>query len=364
MPSCRRERRQEIPPRAGGRLPSPTETFVERGGVHKFRAIELNENSGIYVKVIAPCIEGRRRSRKVGDEVFITGREQMIYFPRPEHAIVRYGEQTDSPRGGDPRGRGALRARPSGRTRPPRARGRRSSSRTRAARSSCAASSIAGRSSCGFWQSRRAEAQREPRRAARERTSRSVPEKNRIFRCRRPRSRPPPTPGLRRRRLRPQAELHATTHDRPDTRYDGAVSIAPHTGYAVEVVSKTACARSSSRRHPPPRVRRGPPGDGVSTGTPKSDAKVERTVYLRTLQQGLRLIEAGDGGPVSIRIRLSYRVNFEGDPSRWFSVENYVKFLTEHLRSLVRAAVKSHRVQGAASARRAARAGRRCSAFR
>jgi major vault protein len=29
-----------------------------------------------------------------------------------------------------------------------------------------------------------------------------------------------------------------------------------------------------------------------------------------------------------VHLLLSYRVNFEGDPARWFNVENYVKFLT------------------------------------
>lgn len=38
-------------------FPSPTETFIEKAGSRKFRAIELNEISGIYVKVIAPYSE-------------------------------------------------------------------------------------------------------------------------------------------------------------------------------------------------------------------------------------------------------------------------------------------------------------------
>jgi hypothetical protein len=38
-------------------FPAPTETFVERAERRKFKAIELNENSGIYVKVIAPYTE-------------------------------------------------------------------------------------------------------------------------------------------------------------------------------------------------------------------------------------------------------------------------------------------------------------------
>jgi major vault protein len=44
------------------------------------------------LKVIAPYAEGDAHYQ-VGDELFITGKEQMIYFPRPEHAIVRYGDQ-------------------------------------------------------------------------------------------------------------------------------------------------------------------------------------------------------------------------------------------------------------------------------
>jgi major vault protein len=73
-------------------FPKPTEAFVEKNGSRKFKAIELNEISGLYIKVIAPY-EENGQSYKVGDELFITGRDQMIYFPRPEHAVIRYGER-------------------------------------------------------------------------------------------------------------------------------------------------------------------------------------------------------------------------------------------------------------------------------
>ena len=73
-------------------FPRPTEKFVEKSGTRKFKAIELNENSGIYVKIIAPYEEGKKQY-KVGDELFITGKDTMIYFPRPEHALIKYGEQ-------------------------------------------------------------------------------------------------------------------------------------------------------------------------------------------------------------------------------------------------------------------------------
>ena len=73
-------------------FPKPTETFIKKDGTRKFRAIELNEKSGLYIKVIAPYTEDGT-DYKVGDELFITGKEQAIYFPREEHAIVKYGDQ-------------------------------------------------------------------------------------------------------------------------------------------------------------------------------------------------------------------------------------------------------------------------------
>jgi major vault protein len=72
-------------------FPQPTENFIEKTGARKFKAIELNEISGLYIKVIA-AYEEDGKTYKVGDELFITGAEQMIYFPRMEHAIVRYGD--------------------------------------------------------------------------------------------------------------------------------------------------------------------------------------------------------------------------------------------------------------------------------
>ena len=57
----------------------------------KFKAIELNEISGLYLKVIADY-EENDHTYKVGEELFITGKDQMIYFPRPEHAIIHYGD--------------------------------------------------------------------------------------------------------------------------------------------------------------------------------------------------------------------------------------------------------------------------------
>jgi len=75
-------------------FPKPTETFVQtpKGGVI-FRALELSPISGIYVKVIAEYDEtqnGKKVHHPIGEELFITGKDQMIYYPRPEHAIIEY----------------------------------------------------------------------------------------------------------------------------------------------------------------------------------------------------------------------------------------------------------------------------------
>lgn len=74
-------------------FPEPTETFVlsgnKSGGVI-FRALELSPISGIYVKVIADYKDDNGDIHKTGEELFITGKDQMIYYPRPEHALIQY----------------------------------------------------------------------------------------------------------------------------------------------------------------------------------------------------------------------------------------------------------------------------------
>ena len=72
-------------------FPEPTETFVSSSsGGYIFRAIELSKISGIYVKVIAEYTDEKNNVHPVGEEMFITGDSQMIYYPRPEHAIISY----------------------------------------------------------------------------------------------------------------------------------------------------------------------------------------------------------------------------------------------------------------------------------
>ncbi|HEY9071753.1 MAG TPA: hypothetical protein VIV61_15955, partial [Candidatus Ozemobacteraceae bacterium] len=132
-----------------------------------------------------------------------------------------------------------------------------------------------------------------------------------------------------------------------DTKYEGAVAIDVWTGYAVLVVG-----RAGERK-----VIAGPQtylleydesleSLELSTGTPKSDDNKIKTAYLRVLHNKVSdIVEAETSDLCRVRLKLSYRVNFEGDPNKWFNVENYVKFLTDHMRSLVRHAVKQHRIE-------------------
>ena len=72
-------------------FPEPDEVFIvnKETNTPVFRAIELSEISGIYVKVVADYTDGEE-THHTGEELFITGKDQKIYYPRPEHAIIDY----------------------------------------------------------------------------------------------------------------------------------------------------------------------------------------------------------------------------------------------------------------------------------
>ena len=72
-------------------FPEADETFIINSETNSpiFRAIELSDISGIYVKVIADYTESDVE-HKTGEELFITGKDSLIYYPRPEHAVIDY----------------------------------------------------------------------------------------------------------------------------------------------------------------------------------------------------------------------------------------------------------------------------------
>lgn len=85
----------------------------------------------------------------------------------------------------------------------------------------------------------------------------------------------------------------------------------------------------------------------LSTGTPKEDKQLIGTTYLRVHNNRVSdMVKVETHDLCQVEVVTSYRVNFEGErQEEWFSVENYVKFLTDHLRSLIRNAVKAHGIE-------------------
>lgn len=363
-------------------FPSPTETFVKVKDKRKFRAIDLNELSGLYIKVIAPYDEDGRKYEE-GEELFITGKDQMIYFPRPEHAIIRYGDTeiyyaTAIPTGEaryvmdretgvigltrgpsmflpDPRKQAIVKRILEDKTValwfPGNSKALEFNQQLAAATARGGVSGVSGFS--GTSGSLGASGSKGPSYASE-------------------------SPGTARNLVQTEdANMHLLArsysnaweneqtstdlaaddiqrklrHTPPrmitmDTKYDGAVAINVWTGYSIMVVNK-----KGERK-----VVQGPAtvlleydeileSMELSTGTPKTDNTV-KTAYLRVANNKISdIVQAVTKDMVQVSVRVSYRVNFEGDPEKWFNVENYVKFLTEHLRSLIRNVVKQNGIE-------------------
>jgi len=349
-------------------FPEPTETFVEKGNSRKFKAIELDENSGIYIKVIAPYEEAGQ-SYHMGDELFVTGKDQMIYFPRTEHAIIRYGDNDVYQAATIPAGealyvlnrlsgqinlvRGPMMFLPD-------------------PRREVIVRRILDPRQVELWYPGNKEALAYNRLMqevsqkqkgqdyllAPQQTNLGLTSVDEVEAL---------TDWLAPEAPQAQEKKPATSVDAEeefvgdqftrtfsfprtitlDTKYEGAVAVNVWTGYAVLVISKTGERK----------VIVGPQNylleyDEIlgtielSKGTPKTDKNRLKTVYLRALNNKVSdMVEATTNDFCDVAVTLSYRVNFEGDSNRWFNVENYVKFLTDHMRSVLINTVKGYGIE-------------------
>lgn len=355
-------------------FPKPTEVFVERAanessvrGTKKFRAFELNENSGIYIKVIADYVDQDEDEEEhhVGEELFITGKDQMIYFPREEHAIIRYGDHDihygiaipagearyvlDRNKGNisvvsgptvflpDPRHQVIVRRvldlgmcallYPNNRLAlehnaklagisladyysvPSPAGAAASGARSRGLEtmSYASTSNFAFNASVGDSAASRGLAG----------------EVGTSFQ------------GDAFNRKNQYTEPRTVTLN---TKFDGAISSDIHTGYAMMVVRKNGDRRVVVgpqtvvfEYDETPQIME------LSSGKPKTMDNPHRTVFLRVKANKVAdivTIETSD--LCKVQVKLSYRCNFEGEPQKWFDVENYVKYMTDHLRSKIR----------------------------
>ncbi|GAB4339206.1 MAG: hypothetical protein OHK0038_18250 [Flammeovirgaceae bacterium] len=331
-------------------FPAPTEGFIVKNGQVKFKAIELSEISGIYVKVIAPYEENNKKY-EVGEELFITGKE-MIYFPRPEHALIKYGDREVYHAVAIPAGEGRyflnrktgqviLKKGPIMFLPDP--------------REAVIVRRILSTRQVELWFPGNKEAMEYNKRLQEVAEKERSQGKQEFFieeqKVQMAKKIQPTTPSELKTGVMGDEISRSQSFSPPrtitlDSKYEGAVTIDIWTGYAVMVTSKTGERK----------VIVGPQTYlleydenmqviELSTGTPKTDTSLFRTVYLRVLHNKVSdIVEAETKDSCNVKIALSYRVNFTGEPIKWFNVENYVKFLTDHLRSVIRNAIQKHSV--------------------
>lgn len=334
-------------------FPKPTEVFVEtpKGG-NIFRALELSPISGIYVKVIAAYKDDNGVDHPIGEELFITGNEQMIYYPRPEHAMIQYDGKYMHHAIAIPEGEG----------------------RYILNRLTGEIETIVGPQM--YLPDPRKEVVVKRKLTAKEcgliypgnrevfEYNESITEKymERLSRSGHAEGSLTEALNCAYSTVNQEATLaifeananisRGSSYTKPrtitlDTKYDGVVSVNVWTGYAINVVAK------SGKRE----VVVGPTTRLLnydetlepiilSTGCPKRADNTITTAYLRIENNKVSdYIRVQTKDYVDIDIKVSYCVNFlEEYKDKWFCIENYVKYMTDRMRSMLKREVKKYDV--------------------
>ena len=324
-------------------FPEPDEEFVENdNGGYKFKAIELSDISGIYVKVVSDYDDENGVSHKAGEELFITGKDQMIYYPRPEHAIIDYNGKIMHHAIAIPEGEGRYVL-------------ERKTGKIKTVKGSAmylvnpinevVVKRKLTRKQCELWYPGNDEVLRYNGNISSNNDikcslasfdtmntlSFSNALENGFY-------------GQNNVETDDSGFSRGTSYTKPrtitiDNKYDGVVSINVWTGYAVNVVSKTGNRK----------VVIGPqtylmeydetlePME-LSTGKPKTTDHVINTVYLRVDNNKISdIINVRTKDFVNVSIKVSYCVDFLKEyKDKWFDVENYVKYLCDRMRSLLK----------------------------
>ena len=332
-------------------FPKPTETFVQTPQKTViFRAIELSEISGIYLKVIAEYEENGVK-HPIGEELFLTGNDQKIYYPRPEHAMIQYDGKYMHHAIAIPTGEGRyILNRLTGEVKTiigpamylpdP--------------RTEVVVKRVLTPKECDtFYPGNRevleynlglneAQAEKDARMGKTNKTdiinnaySTSNQEKTlAIFAANANISR-------------------GTSYTKPrtivlDTKYEGVVTVSPWTGYAVNVVSKSGKRETIIG----PATRMLDYDEtlevvNLSTGKPKTTDKLISTAYLRidnNKVSDIVIVQTKDY--VDVALKVSYNVNFLKEyKDKWFAVDNYVKLLCDKMRSDLKGAAKKYGIE-------------------
>lgn len=332
-------------------FPSPTETFIQDGnGNIKRNAIELSDISGVYVKVIADYEENGIK-HFAGDELFITGKDQMIYYPRPEHTFITYNGRIMHHATAIPKGEGRyLMNRLTGEIRTERG----PSMYLPDPREEVFIKRTLSRTQCDLWYPNNYEVlEANGHGMRRGLDSDSVVINNAIATFSDSTMQAKTVKNLSYNGTPTRRESNNTNRTNTftpprtislnDSKYEGAVAVDVWTGYAVNVISK-----DGSRQ-----VVCGPQTVlldydqtletlELSTGKPKTTDNLEKIVFLRHENNRVSdIVEVETSDFVKVKIKLSYLVNFDTDKmDKWFSVDNYVKHLCDWARSMIKKQVK------------------------
>ena len=334
-------------------FPKPTEVFVEtpKGG-NIFRALELSPISGIYVKVIAAYKDDNGVEHPIGEELFITGNEQMIYYPRPEHAMIQYDGKYMHHAIAIPEGEGRyIMNRLTGEINTivgpqmylpdPR---KEVVVKRKLTTKECKLIYPGNQDVLAYNDS--ISEQYVERLARKGLTTDGLTE---ALNCAYSTVNQEATLAI----FEANANIsRGSSYTKPrtitlDTKYEGVVGVNVWTGYAVNVVAK------SGKRE----VVVGPTTRLLnydetlepvilSTGCPKRADNTITTAYLRIENNKVSdYIRVQTKDYVDIDIKVSYCVNFlEEYKDKWFCVENYVKYMTDRMRSMLKREVKKYDV--------------------
>ena len=329
-------------------FPEPTETFVTSPtGGYIFRAIELSKISGVYVKVIAEYEDDNKVVHPVGEELFITGEDQMIYYPRPEHAVISYDNKIMHHAIAIPEGEGRYIMN--------RLTGEINTVRGPAMylpdpRTEVVVKRKLTESQCHLWFPGNREALAYNIELNEKSVEKSMRKGITDFMC----FASCDTSSTTLANLETNASIsRGTSYTKPrtitlDNKFEGVVSIDVWTGYAVNVISKNGDRK----------VVCGPQTIlldydqtlevlEMSTGKPKTTDYPIRTVFLRHENNKVSdVIDIETKDFVRAEVKVSYCVDFDKDyMDKWFNIENYVKYLCDRERALIKREAKKYTIE-------------------
>ena len=333
-------------------FPEPTETFVTspKGG-YIFRAVELSKISGIYVKVIAEYTDKDGTVHPVGEELFITGNDQMIYYPRPEHAIITYDGKMMHHAIAIPEGEGRyIMDRLTGEIKTVKG----PQMYLPDPRFEVVVKRKLSRRQCELMYPGNKEAllyneqltERAVEKAANKSTMDFLDEITAFSASN--------SIGDTLANLEAKANIsRGTSYTKPrtitlDNKFDGVVTTDVWTGYAVNVISKdgtrkVVCGPQTVMLDYDQTLEE----LQLSTGRPKTTDNMIHTCFLRHENNKVSdLINVETKDFVRCTVKVSYCVDFDKNyQDKWFNIDNYIKFMCDRERSLMKRAAKNYTIE-------------------